>query len=490
MLSTFLSHQWKSFWRSRNKAGSIAANILLGFLMLYFLTAAIGLGLGMGYMIENFFPGKNVIAVFNGFILYYFLFDLAMRTQLQELPTLSIIPYLHLNIQKKTIINFLNIKSLFTFFNILPLFIFIPFIFIKITPTYGAFAGIAYIVSILSLTIFNNYLVLYLKRKSISNIAYFGFIMGFVAIFGALDYFNIISVRVFSNLVFVSIKDYPFLALAFTLAALMIFIFNSKYLLNNLYTEELSTKDDKKVSTDYTFLNSFGKVGELAALELKLILRHKRSRSAVLMGLLFLAYGFLFYKEQMILNNEFGKMLFAAVFMTGISIINYGQFMFGWQSTHFDGLLVNKIDFKNFIKAKFLLFTISCTLITILAGFYGFISYKLLLLHLVAYLYNIGFATVIVLYFATLNFKRLDITKSASFNWQGVGATQWILGIPLILIPILLYLPFGLMNKPYWGLASIGVFGLITLIMRNFWINLLVKKFEKNRYKIAEGFRE
>lgn len=490
MLSTFLSHQWKSFWRSRNKAGSIAANILLGFLMLYFLTAAIGLGLGMGYMIENFFPGKNVIAVFNGFILYYFLFDLAMRTQLQELPTLSIVPYLHLNIQKKTIINFLNVKSLFTFFNVLPLFIFIPFIFIKVTPTYGAFPGIAYIVSILSLTIFNNYLVLYLKRKSINNISYFVLIMGFVAIFGALDYFNIISVRVFSDFVFVSIKDYPFSAFAFTLAALLIFMLNSKYLLSNLYTEELSTKDDKKVSTDYAFLNRFGKVGELAALELKLILRHKRSRSALLMGFLFLAYGFMFYKEKMIQNNEFGKMLFAAVFMTGISIINYGQFMFAWQSTHFDGLLVNKIDFKNFIKAKFLLFTISCTLITVLASFYGFMSYKLLLLHLAAYLYNIGFATVIVLYFATMNYKRLDITKSASFNYQGIGATQWILGLPLLLIPVALYLPFGLMNKPYWGLASIGIFGLITLLMRNFWINLLVKKFEKNRYKIAEGFRE
>ncbi len=490
MLSTFLSHQWKSFWRSRNKAGSIAANILLGFFMIYFLVAAIAVGLGMGYMIENFFPRKNVIAVFNGFILYYFLFDLAMRTQLQDLPTLSIIPYLHLNIQKKTIINFLNIKSLFSFFNILPLFIFIPFIFIKVSPTYGTLTGLAYLVSILSLTIFNNYLVLYLKRKSINNIAYFGFIMGFVAVFGALDYFNIISVRVFSNLVFVSVKDYPFLALAFTLVAVLIFILNSTYLRANLYVEELSTKDDQKVSTDYAFLNRFGKVGELAALELKLILRHKRSRQSILMGFAFLAYGFFFYKAEMIANNEFGKMLFAAVFMTGISIINYGQFMFGWQSTHFDGLLVNKIDFKNFIKAKFLLFTISCTLITILASFYGFMSYKLLLLHLAAYLYNIGFATVIVIFFATMNFKRLDITKSASFNWQGVGATQWILGIPLILIPILLYVPFGIMNKPYWGLASIGIFGLITLIMRDFWIRLLVKKFEKNRYKIAEGFRE
>lgn len=422
------------FWRSRNKAGSIAANLLLGFFMLYFLALAVGIGFWMSKLLEAAFPGQNVITVFNGYILYYFLFDLAIRTQMQELPTLSIVPYLHLRIKRKTIVNFLNIKSLFTLFNILPLFVFIPFSLMKIGTTYGALTALMYVVSILSLVVFNNYLVLYLKRKSINNFSYFLFIIGLVAVLGGLDYYHIISVRDFSNFIFVNITKYPFLGLVFTLAAVAIFIVNSNYLRANLYTEELSTKDDKKTSTDYPFLNRFGKVGELAALELKLILRHKRSRGSVLMGFVFLAYGFIFYKGPMIEKDEFGKLLFAALFMTGIGILTYGQFMFAWQSTHFDGLLVSKIDFKDFIKAKFLLFTISSTIITILASFYGLMSYKLLLLHAAAYLYNIGFATVIVLYFATLNYKRLDITKSASFNWQGIGATQWILGLPFILI--------------------------------------------------------
>ncbi len=490
MLSTFLSHQWKDFWRSRSKTGNIAAQILLGIFILYFLVAAIGIGFFMPKLLQGFFPNIGLINAFNGIILYYFLFDLATRTQMQELPTLSVIPYLHLNIRRKTIVNFLNIKSLFSFFNILPLFIFIPFIVVKIGGTYGLFTCLMYTVAIISLTFFNNYFVLYLKRKAINNIAYFAAIIGFVGIAGVLDYYHIISVSAASNFVFVTVAKYPLLALLFTLLAIAIFILNSNYLTANLYTEELSSKTDKKGSTDYPFLNRFGKVGELAALELKLILRHKRSRSSVFMGFAFLCYGLIFYKGPIIANNEFGKLLFAALFMTGISIISYGQFMFAWQSTHFDGLLVNKIDFKNFIKAKFLLFTISCTVITLLASFYGFMSYKLLLLHLAAYLYNIGFATVIVLYFATMNYKRLDITKSASFNFQGTGATQWILGIPFILIPIFIYIPFGYFNKPYWGLFAIGLFGLITLLMRNFWINLLVKRFEKQRHKIAEGFRE
>lgn len=490
MLGTFLSHQWKSFWRSRNKAGSIAAQIVLGFFMLYFLLVAIGIGFWMTNIIEKVMPGINPTVVFNGLILYYFLLDLAVRIQMQELPTLSIVPYLHLNISRKTIVNFLNVKSLFSFFNILPLFIFLPFIFINISVAQGVLSVLAYLVSILGLVVFNNFLVLYIKRRSINNVVVFAVGVAVIIGLAASDYYGFISIRDFSNFVFQNLVKYPFLAIVFPLAAFVAFQVNAKYLKANLYTEELSAKSEKKASTDYPFLNNFGRVGELAALELKLILRHKRSRSSVIMGFMFLCYGFFFYRMPLIAGNEFGKMLFAAVFMTGIFISVYGQFMYAWQSSYFDGLLANKVDLKDFIKGKFLLFTISSTMITILSSFYGLMSYKLLLLHLAAYLYNIGVGTVVVLYFANFNYKRLDITSSASFNWQGVGATQWLLGLPLLLVPMLIYIPFGLINQPYLGLGVLALLGLVGLLMRNYWVDVIVKKLEEQRYKIAEGFRE
>ncbi|MHA4893596.1 DUF5687 family protein [Pedobacter sp. PWIIR3] len=490
MLSTFLSHQWKSFWRSRNKNGSIAAQLVLGFFMLYFLAIAISIGIFMSQFLEQVFPGKNALNSFNGLILYYFALDFVMRFQLQELPTLSIVPYLHLNVTKNQIIKFLNVKALFSAFNLWPFFIFFPFCFIKVMPAYGGFATLMYIVSILSLSFFNNYLVLYLKRKSISNVLYTVVGLVIVAAFAALEYYKIISIMAGSDFIFRGIAKYPYLGFLFTLAGILVFFVNSGYLRRNLYVEELSSAQEKKVSTDYAFLNRFGKVGELAALELKLILRHKRSRSAVIMGFFFLFYGFLFYKEKPLEKDAFGQMMFGAIFMTGISIIIYGQFMFAWQSAHFDGLLVSKINFKDFIKAKFLLFTIGCTIVTLLASFYGFLSPKLLLLHLAAYLYNIGFGTVVVLYLATLNYKRLDITKAATFNYQGTGATQWLLMFPYALTPILIYVPFGIWNKPYVGLLAVSIFGLVMLVMRGFWVNYITKRFEKQRYKIAEGFRE
>ena len=108
MLSTFLSHQRKSFWRSRNRGSSIAGQVVLGFFMLYFFAVAVGIGFGMSIFLPKIFPDQNILTSFNGIILYYFAFDFIMRMQFQELPTLSIIPYLHLKIQKSKIIKFLN----------------------------------------------------------------------------------------------------------------------------------------------------------------------------------------------------------------------------------------------------------------------------------------------------------------------------------------------------------------------------------------------
>jgi len=490
MLSTFLDHQWKSFWRSRNRGGSIASQVILGLFMLYFLAVAIGAGLAMHPILSKMFPQQDVIKSFNGLILYYFAFDFIMRIQLQELPTLSVVPYLHLPIARHTIIRFLNVKALFSVFNLIPLFVFLPFCFMQIMPVHGFVVMSMYIVAILSLTLFNNYLILFLKRKSITNMAYTLTGLVLIGTLAALEYEKVISIAAISDRVFRAVIAYPFAGLGFIIPAFVIFLINTSYLRRNLYVEELSKRQKKKASTDYAFLNRFGRIGELTALEIKLILRHKRPRNSVIMGVFLLCYGFLFYKEKAIATDAFATMLFAAIFMIGFTTMIYGQFVYAWQSAHFDGLLANKVDLKEYLKAKLLLFNLMATIGALLASFYAFLSVKLLLLHLAAYLYVIGFSTILVLYIGTFSYKRIDINASANFNYQGVGAGQWLLMLPFIAVPYLIYWPFGAMNQPYLGLAAIGLLGLIMLLTRNFWIDLILKRFEQQRYKIAEGFRE
>jgi MFS family permease len=290
MLSTFLNHQWKAFWRSRNKGGTIAAQIFMGLMVLYLLVLALILGFKLREMIAYFLPGKDVMFVFNGFILYYFAVDFVMRIQLQDLPTLSIVPYLHLNIPRSKIVRFLNVRAIFTAFNLFPLILFLPFCSTAVAQSYGPLTAIMYSISIIALCIFNNYTALYLKRLTINKTYLIFVVMGFIAAVGLLEYFKVFSIASISNSVFVFISKYPLAALVFPVMAGTVFFVNANYLRSNLYTEELTNGEEKKASTDYPFLDRFGEIGTLIALELKLIFRHKRPRSAVIASLIFVFY--------------------------------------------------------------------------------------------------------------------------------------------------------------------------------------------------------
>jgi hypothetical protein len=91
---------------------------------------------------------------------------------------------------------------------------------------------------------------------------------------------------------------------------------------------------------------------------------------------------------------------------------------------------------------------------------------------------------------ATRNYKAIDLSKGSSFNFQGVGATSMLMGLPIFLIPYLFYLPGYYLHNPYWGLAALGITGLACFFTQSFWVDFLVRQFNQRKYKIAEGFRE
>ncbi|MDB5130871.1 MAG: hypothetical protein JWR02_620, partial [Mucilaginibacter sp.] len=112
------------------------------------------------------------------------------------------------------------------------------------------------------------------------------------------------------------------------------------------------------------------------------------------------------------------------------------------------------------------------------------------MIHFVMYLWNIGINTTMVLFFANRNCKRIDLSKGAAFNWEGVGGNQWILSLPLIVTPFIIYAPLAIFGHADIGLALLAVTGLVFILTRSFWIKQLEADFHEKRYKIAEGFRD
>jgi hypothetical protein len=490
MILTLLSHQWKAFWRSRSAGKNLAAQIFIGFIVVYLLGSALFLGMSFQYFLPKLFPGQNIISIFCGLILYYFLVDILMRFLMQELPVLSVQPYLGQNIRRRQLVRFLNVRSLFHFLNLLPLFIFIPFIVTVIGAAHGAGVAACFTISILAVTLFNHFLTLYIKRKTIINSWWLvGFLVA-VGIVIALDYFHILPFRSLSTSLFTLLLRSPWLSIAFIALGVTSFINNSLFLRRNLYFEEMARRGRQRQTTEYTWLQQWGLTGELVALNLRLVLRNKRAKTVALMSFVILLYGFIFYKPEYLNSGHSPMVLMGALFITGIFIMNYGQFLFAWHSSYFDGLMSLPVSIRTFIRSQFVMFIAVSTFSFVVTSFYGLISWTIIPVELAAYLYNIGINSVIVIYFATRSYKAIDLTKGASFNYQGTGMAQWLNVVAVLLAPIFLYWALSWLFNGWVGIAVLGSLGLVSLLLQNWWIGVLTGQFLLRKHTILEGFRE
>jgi hypothetical protein len=88
------------------------------------------------------------------------------------------------------------------------------------------------------------------------------------------------------------------------------------------------------------------------------------------------------------------------------------------------------------------------------------------------------------------NKKYLDLSKSATFNYQGVGASNFIVVLPMMLLPILIYLPFNFMEIPEIGWMVIGGIGLMGIALYKPLHKMIIHRFYIKKYAMAEGFRQ
>lgn len=488
-LTVFLSHQWLSFWRSKNSNKSLILQIIIGvFYFLIFLEIA-ALGILMPFLLKETMPTKNPIEVFTSYILYYFLVGLLARFQLQELPSLSIQPYLTQNIKRRKMLQFLNARSVVHVINFLPLFVFIPFTVVEIAPAYGGVAAICFLIAMFALVINNHFLNMYIKRKTVNNSWFFFAVLLLMAALKGLDYLKVLSFEKASTAIFTGLLLHPFFCLLVVGLAIFTFFLNNNYLRSHLYMEELVSEKKLRQSQHYSFLDKYGDIGDMISLELKLIFRNKRPRSTLILSGVIFFYGLIFYPQYLATGNYTAVFLFALL-VTGIFIMNYGQFLFAWQSGHFDGLMSYNINMKQYIKAKFSLLIVVCCLQFLLACLYGFMNWRILPIQLAAFLYSIGVNSFITIYAATYNYRYLNLGKSASMNFQGIGAMQWLQTLFFAFGPALIfYLLFKFVG--FWtAIASISVLGIIGLAFTDMIIKWLAGQFHTRKHKILEGFRE
>jgi hypothetical protein len=183
-------------------------------------------------------------------------------------------------------------------------------------------------------------------------------------------------------------------------------------------------------------------------------------------------------------------LIFVGIFMSGGMTMNYLNYAFGYESNHFDGMLTCRVDMDLYVKAKLSIGMLLSTICFIITIPYFLFDIDILLINFVTYLFNLGFISYVLMYMATYNKKRMDLSKGASFNYQGVGAANWLVMIPAFFLPVLIFIPFWGLGYRYAGFAVIGLIGLLGLLSRKYWVKAIERNFYKRKYIMASGFRE
>ena len=193
MVSDFIRLEWKQFIRSSYWQKSVALNIFLVFIALYFILVFFGLGIALFPLLKEKMPDKDPFNTVNQFLFFWFLADLLMRFFFQKLPVITVKPLLTLPLKKNKIVHYVLSKSVLSFFNFLPLFTVIPFGVVLLFEGYDTVSTINWMVLLFICTQIINFLNFIIESKSASTDLAMLPILSLVGLLYILNHFEIIA---------------------------------------------------------------------------------------------------------------------------------------------------------------------------------------------------------------------------------------------------------------------------------------------------------
>jgi len=491
MIQWFIQHQWKQEIRSSIWQKNVALNIVIGFFMVIMLLYILALGVLLDRLLEDIVKEANADITLSKILIYYFILTFLMRFFLQSLPAMEIIPYLHLRIKRSTIGWFMLFKSLTSFFNFIPFLLFLPFALGYMTEEFSGFQAFIWFSAVFLFELTSNFKLIYFKRKFTLNPKVILLLIGGIALLVALDKFDLFSISEISLWYFTQLNiNWMWVLLPLSTTVIVVF-WNLKMIKENSYLDDLSPKktEGENLSAKLNLLQNFGKTGELILGEVKLILRNKRSKSVAFLIPFFLLYGLFFYPQD-VYNNAMGLLVFVGIFVTGGFLIAYGQYLMAWESSHFDFILSSNIGIHDYFKAKYFLLVIPTLILYFFTIPYMYFGMKIFWINFAALFYNVGVNAPLLLYMASFNKKRMDLSKGAMMNYQGVGVNNFVLVLPLLAVPSLIYWPISVFFGYIYAVLAIGGLGVLGLLFNQSLIRFAVNNFQKRRYEIAEGYRQ
>ncbi|MCL7987209.1 DUF5687 family protein [Sphingobacterium sp. lm-10] len=486
----FLILEWKSLFRSAHAGHSISIKIILSLFGLFMAIGLLSVGHSMYDLLDessdSLFPMQQV----NRFLVLWFIWELGLRFFMQQLPMMNVKPFLIQRISRSSLTHYLLGKSIFSFYNLLAPLLFIPFgMACWSAGDYSGLQIIGWIIAVLATSQAIHFFNFLLQRSLSSHSRLASVVIAVLALFVILDYFNILPVSRQITMFFEAVLLHPVLSLAPLLLVFIGYTLLHRSLRQRLYLENTTHRSKRSMETkNWYWIDQLGRYAPLIRLDLKLLWRNKRSKSLLMTGVFGLLYGLIFYPNPS--TGSQTMFLFVGIFMTGLFTFNFGQFVPAWDSAYYPLVNTQRILIKDYLVAKSILLYGAILLSMILVVPYIYFGREIFMINIVAGFYNMGINVPIILYFGSFNKKRIDLGQSQFFNYQGMGAAQWIVMLPALIIPVILWSIIRVFANFEVTCIVFALIGIIGLCGRNLFVQGIAKRYQARKYTMLEGFKQ
>ncbi|NMR34996.1 hypothetical protein HIO71_12450 [Chryseobacterium aquaticum] len=485
MFLKFLRLEIKSFFRG----SSVGINLAMKIFRFIGILSFIGYCIGAAFLAFFYVKGEmeqDPVKIVSRFMIILWVADLILKYLMQQMSTQNIKPFLTLNISKKTLVNYMLIKTFLSPFSWMNSFFLITFAVICMFNGFGILGSLSWLIALSLLFYLNNFINILFNNKENIAIA-----VGIVfAAIGGLAYYNIVPVLDYSERFFYSFYDMPY----FTLFAIALFAALWKICYNHVKQEfylDQGLEDKKTIgkTENIAFLNKYGAIGSFINNDIKMMRRNKVTKGIIIGSFMFIFYGLLMFSSDVYKTPY--MMMFMGLFVTGGFQFLFGQRVPSFDSSYYPLMMTLNVPYKEYLKAKWWLMNIVTAVSIVVALFYAIISWETYFTFFAAGLYNIGVNSQFTLWSGAFNKTQIDLNSKEKVMGQknSFNLKSLLLLIPKMLLPMAV---FGI-SKYFFGMTeaviSIAVLGLIGFLFREKIFDTIVKQYKSEKYSTLEAFK-
>lgn len=472
---------------SQNKAAKWIIGFMSLFIIAYLMFFAVIFALAV-----NSSRNTTALEMMLGIMPFVMAVDFGVRWLSQQTPSQIIKPYILLPLPRYACINTFIFRSLFNSGNTIWLAMLLPYCLMSVFFAYGLGSCLLLICMFMILVLADSQWYSIVRTLVLNHQLWWLLPLGVYALVFSPLYFSFDEFFDFYSHIGTLLDKGSLLPLAAALLLLAaLTAVNRKLQYDNVMAEigRAPKATTIKHVSEFSFLNSYGEIGEYLKLEIKSLLRNKNPRKSfisatVLVVLITLICTFSDVYDGVGMTNFW--CLYNLVVYASMLLIK----VMGNEGNYIDALMVHKENILSLLRAKYIFF---CGLILVptLLLMPTVIMGKWTLWMILSYaLFTIGFQYFVIFQMAVYNKTSIPLnTKFTSKNGVENNYLQIVISLSVFIVPITFIeiLQSFLSEMVAYGIMA--VIGLSFVITNKLWIRNIYTRLMARRYENMEGFR-